>query len=71
MGASSRKCPADGYPSGMYLAVAYYAQAGNYLGEFPYRLGPSGSSCFAGSTKGPDDMCRVTDENKLKETIAR
>lgn len=71
MAVSSRKCSSDDFPSGMYLAIAYYAQAGKYAGEFPYTRGPSGSSCFAGSAKGPDSMCWVTDENKLKETIGR
>jgi hypothetical protein len=67
MGVSSRKCPSDDYLSGMYLAVAYYAQAENWAGESPYEDGPSGSRCF----KGPDNMCWVMDENTLKETIAR
>ncbi|KAJ5381706.1 CAP domain-containing protein [Penicillium cataractarum] len=69
MGVSAQKCSSDNFPSGMYLVVAYYSQAGNYLGEFPYEKGIPASKCFAGSAPGDDGLCWVTDEAKLKDTI--
>jgi hypothetical protein len=44
MGVSSRKCL-----SGIYLAVAKYAKAGNYGRESSYIEGEAGSKCLAGS----------------------